>query len=295
MIGILLSLVMMFTMTATKPYHNKNYQIRNLLTLSMTLTVSFLLFFQYFIDYKTFSFISEKFIFFSEPIFYLSLSLNFLTQYIGRVTSKDNEKNLVFVQFASFIFIALVPITSYLMLLFFDFENTIDVQYDSFGQMIFISFILLFLSLIFFIDKIKKKSIIRVDRLISFILVSTVNFVLINKLMQMYDTEAVYFSTMIFNSVIWIAMATTKKEHKKVEKRHYNAFILFGAVYLLYSYLNIIIVNYLPSEHIAIFRILAAVLASAFFDYFHNKKANLSIKDIIILILIFSTLFLMKF
>jgi hypothetical protein len=285
----------MFTMTATKPYHNNNFQIKNLLTLSMTITVSILLFFQYFIDYKTLSFLSEKFIFFKEPLFYIALSLNFWTQYLGRLSNKQNEKNLIFGQFANFILIAMVPIVSYLMLLFVDFDNTIDVKYESFTEMIFISCILFVLSLFFFIDKIKSKVIVRLDVLILFIVVSTVNFVLINKLMQMYEAQAVYFCTMVFNSIIWIIMAKKQNEIERVEKRHYSAFVIFGLVYILYSYINIIIVNYLPSEHIAIFRTIAAVLSTAFFDFLNAKRVTLSIKDVIILILIFSTLYMLNF
>ena len=293
-IGILLAFIMMFSMVATKPYYNKNFQIRNLLTLSMTITVSVLLFFQYFIDYNNFSFISEKFVFFKEPLFYITLSLNCGSQYLARKSEKYNEKNLIFTQFSNFVLIALVPIVSYILMKMFHFENTIEVQYDNIFEVLLISGVLFTLSVLFFYDKMKSKSIIRLDILIAFICVSTLNFVLINKLMQMYDTEAVYFCSMIFNSIIWIAMAKQKNEISKVEKRHIPFFIIFGFVYILYSYLNIIIVKFLPSEYIAIFKTLSAVLSTAFFDFIRSKKMTLTKKDILILFCIFITLFMFK-
>lgn len=284
----------MFSMVATKPYYNRNFQIRNLLTLSMTITVSVLLFFQYFVDYESFSFKSDKFIFFKEPLFYIALSLNCGSQYLARKSEKYNEKNLIFTQFASFVLIALVPIVSYLSMKIFHFENTIEIEYDNVLDVIFISVVLFTLSVLFFYDKMKSKSIVRLDVLISFMCVSTLNFVLINKLMQMYDTEAVYFCSMMFNSIIWIAMAKQKNEVSNVEKRHIPFFILFGFVYILYSYINIVIVNYLPSEYIAIFKTLSAVLSTAFFDFIRSRKLTLTIKDIFILFCIFITLFMFK-
>lgn len=291
-IGILLSFIMMFSLVATKPYYNKNYQIRNLLTLSMTITVSILLFFQHFIDYETFSFNSSKFIFFKEPLFYLTLLLNCSSQYFARKTEKYNEKNLVFTQFSNFVLIALVPIVSFFITKIFHFENTIEVQYDGLLDVFLISMVLFSLSVLFFYDKMKNKSIVRIDILITFMCVSTLNFVLINKLMQMYDTEAVYFCSMVFNSFVWIAMAKQKKELSNVEKKHFPFFIVFGLVYILYSYINIIIVNYLPSEYIAIFKTLAAVSSAAFFDFLRSKKATLTKKDMFILFCIFLTLFM---
>lgn len=294
-VGIVLSFIMMFSMVATRPYSNKNYQIRNLLTLSMTITVSTLLFFQYFVDYSTISFISEKFVFFKEPLFYIALLLNFFTQYLYRKVNKLNEKNLVFGEFAGFVMIAAVPIVSYLMMTFIHFENTINVKYESIYQMLLVSGVLFFLSFIFFADKIRSKTVVRADILFLFVLTSTINFVLINKLMQMYDTEAVYFCTMVFNSFIWIAMAKKKEEFSRVEKRHYPMFVLFGAVYILYSYINIIIVNYLPPEHISVFRAISAILSTAFFDYLNSKRVTLSLKDGIVLCCIFLTLFIVSF
>ena len=113
--------------------------------------------------------------------------------------------------------------------------------------------------------------------------------------MQMYNAEAVYFCTMVFNSILWVSMASKQKELEKVEKRHYPVFVIFGFVYILYSYINIIIVNYLPSEHIAVFRTLAAVISTAFFDYLNAKRFTLSLKDCIILLFIFLTLYMMNF
>lgn len=293
-IGIFLSFIMMFSMVATKPYCNRNFQIRNLLTLSMTLTVSILLFFQYFIDYNDFSFLFEKFIFLKEPLLYITLSLNCLSQYLARKTEKYNENNLIFSQFANFVLIALVPIFSYFIIKIFHFENTIEVSYNNIFEMLGISSILFILSFFFFWDKMKSKSIVRIDILIAFMFISTLNFVLINKLMQMYDTEAVYFCSMLFNSIIWISMARQNKEISMVERRHLPMFVVFGFVYILYSYINIIIVNFLPSEYIAIFKTLSAVLSTAFFDFLRAKKLTLKKKDLFVLFLIFATLFLFK-
>lgn len=95
--GFFISFVMAFSMMFTQDYSNKNFQIRNLLTFSMTACVSVLFIFQYFIDYETKRFFMEKFVFLNNPIFYFMLILNFSNHYIMRLFIKSNEKNLVYV------------------------------------------------------------------------------------------------------------------------------------------------------------------------------------------------------
>lgn len=111
------------------------------------------------------------------------------------------------------------------------------------------------------------------------ILTSVIAFVLLNKLMQTYNTEAVYFSTMFFNSFLWFFFAYKNQEFKKVENRHYKMFFIFALVYILYSYLNIIIVKFLPSEHLSIFRTLAATFSAIIFDSIKINKIKMSKKD----------------
>lgn len=293
--GFFLSCVMSFSMMFTSNYSNKNFQIRNLLTLSMTASVSLLFIFQYFIDYETKKFLIEKFIFFSNPLFYIMLILNFFNHYIMRLFIKSNEKNLVYVQFSNFIFIAIVPIVSVLSVYLFAFDNAINVEYKSIWELLAFSGILFLLCFGLFYEKIKNKHVNRIDLMIVSVLSSVFAFVLLNKLMQTYNTEAVYFCTMFFNSFLWLFFANKNSEFEKVEQRHIKMFFVFSFVYILYSYLNIIIVNYLPSEHISIFRTLSSTLSAVFFDAINAKKVKLKKKDFFILLIMFLVLFLLDF
>lgn len=293
--GFLLSFLMSFSMMFTSNYSNKNFQIRNLLTLSMTASVSVLFIFQYFIDYETKNFLIEKFIFFSNPLFYIMLILNFFNHYIMRLFIKSNEKNLVYVQFSNFIFIAIVPIVSVLSVYFFAFDNAINVEYKSIWELLAFSGILFLLCFGLFYEKIKNKHVNRIDLMLVSILSSVFAFVLLNKLMQTYNTEAVYFCTMFFNSFLWLFFANKNSEFEKVEQRHIKMFLVFSFAYIFYSYLNIIIVNYLPSEHISIFRTLSSTLSAVFFDAINAKKVKLKKKDFFILLIMFLVLFLLDF
>jgi hypothetical protein len=72
-------------------------------------------------------------------------------------------------------------------------------------------------------------------------------------------------------------------------------FILFSFIYVFHSYLNIIIVNYLPSEHIAVFRTLAATLVAVIFDSIKFRKIKMKMKDFFVLVIIFFVLFMLDF
>ena len=293
--GFIFSFIMAFSMMFTQDYSNKNFQIRNLLTLSMTACVSVLFIFQYFIDYEVKRFIFEKFDFINNSVFYLMLSLNFINHYVMRLFIKSNEKDFVYVQFSNFIFIAIVPIVSVLSIYLFSFNNAINVSYSSIWELLSFSSILLILCFALFIDKIKNKSLQRIDLMIYSLLTSVIAFVLLNKLMQTYNTEAVYFSTMFFNSFLWLFFANKNKEFSKVENRHYKMFFVFAMVYILYSYLNIIIVKFLPSEYLAIFRTLAATFSAVLFDSIKINKIKMIKKDFFVLLLMFLTLFLLDY
>jgi hypothetical protein len=294
-IGLLISFIMSFCRIFSHDYSNKNYQVKNIFTLSMTAGVSILFIFQYFIDYETKSFLINKFEFLSNPVLYLMLILNFLSHYVMRDFIKSNEKNLIYIQFSNFIFIALVPIFSVLSLYLFDFSEAINVKYESIWELILYSSILLFLAFCLFYDKVKNKNLNRPDLMFASIISSVFAFVLLNKLMQTYNTEAVYFCTMFFNSFLWLFFAHKNNEFKNVEKRHYKMFILFSFIYVFHSYLNIIIVNYLPSEHIAVFRTLAATLVAVIFDSIKFRKIKMKMKDFFVLVIIFFVLFMLDF
>lgn len=295
LIGLLLMFGMAFSGIFVQKYANQNYQIRNILTLSMTLSVAIFFVFQYFINYKTLTFITEKFTFLSDPFLYIALILNFSGQYISRKLVKSNEDNLSYIQFGNFLFIAFVPIVSFLAVEFFDFKNAINVNYDSFFDVLKFSSILIVLSFLLFFDKIKNKSLKRIDLMFYMLICTCFAFVFINKLMQTYNTEAVYFCSILFNAFMWFNMSFKKKEYSYVKKRHYKFFFIFALCYLMYSYFNIIIVEFLPVEHISILRTLAFITMASLFDFMNAKKLNLSLKDFVVLCILFLTLYMLSY
>tara|TARA_B100000700_G_scaffold71271_1_gene79294 strand:- start:63068 stop:63379 length:312 start_codon:yes stop_codon:yes gene_type:complete len=96
-------------------------------------------------------------------------------------------------------------------------------------------------------------------------------------------------------NVCWFSMSFKKKEVKNLEKKHYKLLILFPLLYLNYSYLNIIIVKFLPVEYISVLRTLAFIIMESFFDFINAKRFKLSLKDFIVLCMLFLTLFLLDY
>jgi hypothetical protein len=285
---------MMFSGLWARNYSFQNYNIKNLITISMTLTVSLLFFFQYFIDYSTFTFKDEKFVFFNEPIFYLAIVFNFTSQLMVRIAGKKNEKNLVFMEFANFAFIAFVPIFSYFLVIWFNFEGSINIKYNSISEMFLFSLLMFLFSCLYFVDKIKSNRIKRLDLIILMIINSTIAFVLVTKLMQQYNSEAIYFCTMASNTFIWAFLAYKGKELQHVENKHYFVFFVCGMIYVVYSFLNLIIVKYLPVEHLAIIRTVVSIFCASIFDSIKIKRFTLSFKDIFILSLILLSILIIK-
>lgn len=296
LIGISLITLMLFISVSVHKQININYHIKNTICFTQNGVVAALLFFLFFIDYSEWNIKTDKFVFFNDPLFYVMLILNFVNQVILRKFTKSNENNMVFVKFSNFVFIALVPIVSYLSVVHLGFGSAINVDYSNLTQVFILSGIIGVLSIFLFYDKIKSKVFKRLDLMTLSILNSSLTVVFFVKLMQEYDTQAVYFCAIFFNTIVWLNMTMRNKEFELIEKSNIKLLIFASIGYIIYSQVNMMVVNILPAEHIAIFRAIAGVVIASTFDYYaNNKKFNLNVKDFVVLGLIFTTLFYFKY
>jgi hypothetical protein len=262
----------------------------------MTGSVIVFFFLSYFIDWKGLNFRIELFNFFYDPLFYICLTLNLFTQMAYRVANKNNEENIRFVQFSSFITISLIPIFSlFFGFLFLTHENVLAINYNNSFEPFLFSLALFAFSFFIFRDKYKNKSLKRLDIIILTILLSSISSVIFIKLLQQYNTIAFYSCSMVFNSLFWVAFIFKNKEYQYVNKSNIMVLPICGILYLIYSYLNIYIINNLPVEFIAIIRTLTGVLIAFAFDKYNGTKNIFKVKDFILLTLMFSTLFIFKF
>jgi hypothetical protein len=276
---------------------NKNYLIKNIATLSMTVSSILFFIFYYFIDWELLIFKSEKFSFFKDPIFYVALLVNLIVQLTSRSFNKFNEKNIRFIQFSTFLTISIIPIFSFIFsLIFIQYKNNIDVNYSNPFEPFVLSLTLIVLSFLIFKDKYQNRTLKRLDLMFLTTITSSISAVLFVKLMQEYDSIAFYACTMAFNSLFFIILLVKNKEYSKVDTKGLLKVIPVGAIlYLSYSYLNIYAVNHLPVEVLSILRTLFGVLLALLFDKYHDKPNIFNTKDLFLLFLIFLSLYFFKF
>lgn len=290
--GFIFVLLMTFCSAVNININNKNFLFRNFhLFIMSAITASFIFF-------RTFNFNSidlNKFNFLSDPWFIVYLITTFLTQQISAKFVKSNEKNLIYIQFSNFIFIALVPLISFFFIYYFNFKNSINIKYDSFLDVVYFSLSLMFISFFIFFHKMKNKSIHRIDLMISYILLSSVSFVLNTKLMQIYHAETFYLTSMLIFSFNWCILAIKNREYSIIENNDFKFVFLAAFMYIVYSYINILVVKILPSEFIAIFRTVTGVFVFAAFDFYKNRKNNISKIDFISILFIFIIIYLFNF
>ncbi len=289
-------LFFVFIMTICSAFNmninNRNFYFRNLHLFLVSLITGFFIFIRTF-DFELINF--NKFSFFKDPWFIFYIVVTFLTQQVSSKFVKSNENNLIYVQFSNFIFIALVPIISYIFITYFDFKNSININYSSFSEVFIFSFCLIFSSLIIFIKKIKHNILKRADLMCAFILLSSFSFVLNTKLMQVYDSETFYLTSMLIFSFNWLLLSLKKKEYNIIQKNDYRFIFLAAFIYIVYSYVNILVVKILPSEYIAIFRAITGIIVFGLFDFYKNKKNNISKLDFLAIIIIFFIIYCFNF
>jgi hypothetical protein len=289
---------MMFVGVLSSKYINKFYEVKNSITFFKTLSVFFVLLFVYFFDYSTFTINTDKFDFMNDYLIYVLVILNFSNQVIWRKFTKHNEKNLIFTQYANFLFVATVPIVSFIFIKYLNFDESINLEYKNIGSALFLSGLIVFLSFFIFIDKIKNKNIERMDVMIGAVLSSSITAVLTIKMMQKYDVAAVYIFTIIINVILYAIFSIRNKEYNKYQnKKNIKSITLTLVIlYVLYSQLNIYVVSILPAEYISIIRVVSAMFISAIFDFYMNgKKINITIKDLFFITLIILSMFLFSY
>lgn len=274
--------------------NNKNFSFRNLHLFLVSLITGAFIFIRTF-DFNAIEIDTSKFNFFQDPWFLIYVIITFFTQQISSKFVKYNEKNLIYVQLANFIFIGLVPLISFIFIYYFNFKESINIKYQSFFEVLIFSFSLISVSFFIFAHKLKNNSIKRIDLMIYYLLLSSTSFVLNTKLMQIYDAETFYLTSMIIFSFNWFLISIKNKEYSIIQQQDFKFIFLATFIYIVYSYINILVVKILPSEFIAIFRTVTGIFVFALFDYYKNKKNNISKIDFFSIILIFIIIYFFNF
>lgn len=282
--GIGLLLLMHGMQIKSIDFINKDFQIKNLINFVKTWVSVMLFSCLYFVDFDQFSFETSKFSFLGDPLIYIVLVINFANQYLYYYAFKKNEVSLGAFNFSGFITMAAVPIISYVFVEMGFFKGALNIQYNSIYELLTFFGILLIICGYYCYGKLKLSQIQRIDLFLGCPLSGALTVVLMLKGMQMYDGMAFYMVCIMFNALMWGVFALKHKEHLDVEPRHFPVVLYCIFECVVYSQLNVLLVNLMPVEYIVICRVGVMILLASTMDYINTKSNPLKAKDMTILL-----------
>ena len=211
--------------------------------------------------------------------FYLWFLSEFSAFLCFRKATSYNVGNYVTVSFAVFSTTYLVPVVAFLYDKIFLFENSIQTPYSSFYEAIAISGILFLGTVSYFYDKLKTR--IQAKRwmlLLSFSLINTIYFS--TKLVQTYDGFLVYGVITLLMSMQFLLLSRINREPVDFKHALSRGNIVRSFSWSLVVLFDVLAMQHLAVEFVAIFRRTNQLLSGMTIDFFSNKKKIIpSLKD----------------
>lgn len=242
----------------------------------------------------------ENFEFVKDYKFYIAQLIQITSIIIQIKVRKHNENNLTICYFVNFLTIALIPFVSIFLMFLFEFKDTLEVEYKSLYHVLGLSLSLVLLSILFYIDKFKSKSINKVNWLIAGLFFSSFSIVFTTKLMQEYNATNYMIISSIINLIVFFLLASFKEEIYNNEFRkslfsNKSDYIRLSLFYCGSLSLNIFIISNLPVEYYSIMRSVGIIFVNYIYSYYYDNINLVNIKDltilsIIIMVLLFFTL-----
>ncbi|MCG8312010.1 MAG: hypothetical protein MI976_02235 [Pseudomonadales bacterium] len=217
--------------------------------------------------------------FFSDYTFYLWFLSEFSAFFCFRKATLHNVGNYVTVSFAVFSTTYMVPMVAYLYDQIFQYENSIRTPYSSFLEAVGVSVFLFLGTLAYFYDKIQtqvkgKKWMI----MLSFSLINTIYFS--TKLVQSYDGFLVYGFITLLMSVQFLLISLINKEPVNPKRIFSCGNLVKSLSWTPVVLFDVLAMQYLAVEFVAIFRRTNQILSGMTIDYFFAKKKRIpSLKD----------------
>lgn len=208
---------------------------------------------------------------------------------------KSNEQNLTICYFVNFMSIAIVPFVSIGIMYLFKFQNTIEIEYKNSYDVWLLCISLFVLSIFFYLDKLKSKSVNNIGLLISIFILGAFSGVFSSKMMQEYNPVTYMTVGTVFNVLVFFIIANIKERNNKSElfstmKLHKRNYLFLCLGYCVTLYLNIIIISNLPTEYYSIIRNVGIILVNYIYAYYYENVNLFNVKDSIILFLIIAVL-----
>lgn len=241
---------------------------------------------------------SNTYTFLSDYTFYLWFFSEFFAFLAFRKATFYNEGNYTSVTFVVFSTTYSIPVLAYFYDQFFQFENSIQTPYSSFSEAVAISAILFLITIAYFYDKIAHKFGGKLWMLLLwFSLINTIYFS--TKLVQSYDGFLVYGFITLIMSLQFFALALSNKERVDLVETFRIKNIISSLSWFFVVAFDVLAMQYLAVEFVAIFRRTNQILSGMTIDFFFAKQKRVPTRKdrvVVIFLIIFAfTYYYIKF
>ncbi len=248
------------------------------------------------VDYHDFTFLFDY-------RFYLSQIISVAFMIVQFKSRKINEKNVTICYFVNFLSLAIVPFVSIGLMYLFSFKNTIEVKYDSINDVYLLSLSLFILAVLFYIDKLKNKSVKGINVLIAAFFLGAISGVFGSKMMQEYNPVNYMIIATVFNLLVFMILSFLKekkdfKENKteqSVQLKDSKGYIFMVLGYCVTLYINTIIISNIPAEQYSIIRNVGIILVNYAYTYHYENINLVNFKDSFVLALMIFVLIYFTF
>jgi len=222
--------------------------------------------------------------FFNDINFYILLILEAIVILKAKYIYKLFETRFVYLSFALFSSIYLMPFISYFYKEFFGFSNNLAFIFDDLASLFLFSFSLFILNILFFIEKLKEQSNNNINKkelvillFFAFLMVNTLYFA--TNMIQKYEPYSLYSAILIPQILIFSVIGLKKKEKLTINRKE----LIVIPSHIVAILLSIFGAKLLAVEFFTIFKRLGTIYASYFFDYLNNPGYKVLKKELYIL------------
>lgn len=283
LIGFILMLSVSFGEMFNMKKATLNKDIKNLMTVNFLFSGFLITCVIFITDYKNNVYCAKEL--FSDWRLYIGIIAEIIGVSLSRKNYEVNGGNMTAISFALFLSLVIVPVFSFLFTDFFNFKQSVSVNYHSIWE--FLSFVCtsLILVITFFIDKLKTK-ITNIKLLFSLPIVLSISMFFTSKMMQIYP-GVLYYALIGFVLLIFFLIAAIKNnEIRNYNKTYIKDTLIVSGVSMIILPLNLIVIKLLAVEFLILVKRVAQIINAVILDKIHKNNNHLCLKDKIVILLI---------
>ena len=223
---------------------------------------------------------------FSNPIIYIMIISEMIGFSLSLANYKVNGNNIKAINFSLIFSLVLVPLYGFFGDQLGIFPEGLKVNYKNNIEFVLFLSVMMVLSTLFFIDKVKTGAINNIYLLMAYPLVLSFTMYLSGNLIQSHNGFLVYSVITFSMAVLFFIMSFVRREIKEVRKKDFVGVMPLVGIWLCVVPLNIFAMKFLAIEFVTMIKRVCQILVGIILDKHFKSIEVLSKKDLIIIIFI---------